>query len=277
MPNLSSLFTKFLFRETLTTEEKTAIRGDIGVPAPPTTESVLALLEGAAVEVDYIETADREGLAIPVGAYGQKRGIPYFGNSPLSDQITQRLDFDAAISNFGGVAQMLSALIGGITVPESSAVDEKAYIVDVEVTMDCSAGGSVPTASDEIYLLLRLGTGVANLTEGAWIKITQNAIFERHRFRLFINLTESAGQLRPTLTAATKEVSRSAALDAVGDLTPFEATTIVNDSSLLTAAGEATSLQFYVVADHNALGFHIIAMTGSINVVSGQIENLSLA
>lgn len=92
MPNLSSLFTKFLFRETLTTEEKTAIRGDIGVPAPPSTESVLALLEEAAVEVDYLKVADHEGATIPDNVYSRKGRTPYFGNFPISDGISSSFD-----------------------------------------------------------------------------------------------------------------------------------------------------------------------------------------
>jgi hypothetical protein len=36
------------------------------------------------IQVDYIATSNQAGYAIPAGAYSQKNGVPYFGNSPIN-------------------------------------------------------------------------------------------------------------------------------------------------------------------------------------------------
>ena len=67
------------------------------------------------IEVDYITLTDHSGLVIPAATLGQKGGIAYFGNSPISDFRTIR--FINAVTSNG--TSGTRTLLGSIAIPAS--------------------------------------------------------------------------------------------------------------------------------------------------------------
>jgi len=97
--------------------------------APVTATSITAKLGGTTpvankigneflkdtLEVDYISLTDHTGLTIPAETIGQKGGIAYFGNSPISDFRTLR--FFAGKTATGTTETRF--LLGSIAIPVS--------------------------------------------------------------------------------------------------------------------------------------------------------------
>lgn len=146
MPNLSSLFTKFLFRETLTTEEKTAIRGDIGVPAPPTTESVLALLDGSTLPASTIELGDASALTLASGVLAGDGD----GDAVVGDGVTlggNRLAFaseampafkfyqDTSIVADAGGASSYFKVLETIAIPTEMQTTGSTIVLEIDVIL----------------------------------------------------------------------------------------------------------------------------------------------
>lgn len=228
------------------------------------------------LEVDYLVTEDRSGLSIPPGAYGHKGGIPFFGDAPLGEQLRERLRFQQIQAN-AFTPQIESYHIGGFVVPAFYANESKLWNLRVEIELNSEAGGSIPAAGDDIYLLLRLGTGVADLTEGAYIKLTPTAILETRKLNAVISMTASTGQIRPNLTAASQEIITAANTTADATFKPFSPVDITNDPSLLKPENTETSLEFYLVANWTQALASITLITGLLElthetVTFGQLE-----
>jgi len=68
-PNLSALISRFLFRETLSTQDKTDIRTDINALKNDAAD-VLALLDGETLTVDDLRLGDTSADVLPSGAIG---------------------------------------------------------------------------------------------------------------------------------------------------------------------------------------------------------------
>lgn len=110
-----------------TLNASTAALGTLG--APVTATSITAKLGGTVpvankigneylkdtLEVDYITLTDHTGLTIPASTLGQKGGVAYFGNSPISDFKTLRFVTGKTAT---GTAET-RFLLGSIAVPAS--------------------------------------------------------------------------------------------------------------------------------------------------------------
>lgn len=151
MPNLSSLFTKFLFRETLTTEEKTAIRGDIGVPAPPTTESVLALLDGATLEPGTLTLPDFADSTPPANALGLAGGRLALGDGATvaGTPLTPRRVAGMKVCEMNGTNKT-SARFAVVGIPLTAAEVVAGAIIQISGTVKLLFDDVFYTAEDPV-------------------------------------------------------------------------------------------------------------------------------
>jgi hypothetical protein len=108
--NLSSLVSFLSSRPVATSSVASAVSG-------MTEEQKQELLPNT-VEVDYFVTTDQTGYTIPTGAFGQKSGVPYFGNNPIvpgagqTRQFVKNINQSDWLTNSLGTFSIPSGLIG---------------------------------------------------------------------------------------------------------------------------------------------------------------------
>lgn len=232
-----------------------------------TAAAINEALEGEALVVDYIQTADRTGVVIPDNSYGQKDGVPYYGNLPFASSIFRKLNFQGVQAL--AMADGIQALhLGGFAIPAAEANDDAAPIaLKIELQMDCVGGGAVPTTSN-LYLLVRLGTGTVDLTQGSYIKITPGDMYEIRRMKGVVALAESAGLLRPNITLTSQEIARGLTPVTDADYFPVAEVDLTNDTTVTVTENVATSLQFYLVGNWAPADFTIVSVSGSIELLN---------
>lgn len=179
-PNLSSLFSKFIFRETLTSQDKTDIRGDIG--AEESGAAAAALVTAGA---DATSKADAAQAAAATDAT-TKASAAAAASQPLAASLTA---YAAAVSSaarralFGAVgtaAEITTALqgaeadstkIGAEYMPASLPVDSLTYSDQSGVLLDPGE-----TALDDNGRVI-VGNGVKNVEVGSSSRLKiRNAI-----------------------------------------------------------------------------------------------------
>ena len=238
-------------------------------------QGALDALEGGTLLVDYLEIADREGLTIPDSSYGQKGGIPYFGNSPLSEQLQDRLAFKDVVATVGAVGTQ-KFHIGGFPVGASQAVNGQSWGIVVEITID-GIGLSLPAVGQDMYLVIRLGTGAITLAQSTAIEITPAALYQKVRFIKEVSLSEVTGNLKPVLSEGFQELSQAAAIDTDSTYIPFAAATLINNTTANAPINTATTLDFYLFGNWTVDDFYMVQFAGSIQRLSEELATGELA
>ena len=248
-----------------------------------TTESVLtAIGDGSRIdkdymplslEVDYFTCSDRAGLDIPTSSYGQKAGVPFFGNSPLSSVLgheyafTSNFFLDTGSSPLG----LYSALIASIPMSGADVINGFYIPFEFVATTDSASGGTLPHANDPIYLVFKLGSGALDATYGTWIDLTPTALIEgRSLFgKLLIEVNEGQARVNCAFMLGEKYTS-----DVVGDPGDFFPYTVPNPeikASFNVNAEEDTVLQVYLAQNVGQGDFYLGLTNGILRILSFEI------
>jgi len=235
--------------------------------------------------VDYLVTADRAGLEIPDGSYGQKSGIPYFGDSPLASQIggSFRARSVTIIEFSDGV---FYKKIGSLVVPSIDAVVGKIWAIDFVIAVSDAGLGSLTDPSNKIYFGTKLGTGAPSLANGSWIDISPAKLYELRKGIGSISLAGSAGLLRPSIQLMTINGGAESATELINadnfvsapTILPFKITTIETPMVNTAPIDTETVLEFYLLADINdgsggmMNAFDIDLNVSLTNIVTGALS-----
>ena len=198
MPNLSALFTKFLFRESLTTEEKTTIRGDIGAGTDPTAGSVLALLEGQAVEVASIGLTDGTGTALAAGRLSLNAAsqIVIHDNESNAEDLPNLVNSRESI-NFSTLVQSgvmtgattLSRLLADIPISSAEITNGKLLHLAGIVRSNWETG----TKPDGGVFLFLCKEGTSPVDAGFFFNLAEGSVSESRDFKVTLGFTVGSG------------------------------------------------------------------------------------
>jgi hypothetical protein len=121
------------------------------VGGTPTAASIVSAMESATeeqkqallpetIEVDYIETTDQSGFTIPDGAFGQKGGVPYFGNEPIRSAREERF-INAFITDTTSGGTRWNRSLGDFPVPANLLNNGLAnFLLEADLVIQYNAG-----------------------------------------------------------------------------------------------------------------------------------------
>jgi hypothetical protein len=249
---------------------------EVSVASQLTFQDINGALQGQVLVTDAVEFSDRTGTVNPDNALGQKGGEPYWGDDRLAKAVFRKITFtNVQAQAFADGIQKLH--LGGFPIPAAEANEDADPVgIRIELQIDSSGGGVLPTTSD-LYILVRLGTGVADLTEGSYLKITPTEFYEVRKMKGVLSLSETTGNLRTSLLIPTQEIAGAADQVTPADYLPMAATVITNDPTTMKPVDELTSFEFYIVGDWSPADFALMSISGSIELLAETTVSGTLA
>jgi hypothetical protein len=247
-----------------------------------TAEAVLDKLKGAAedperigaeympdaIEADWLETSDMAGETIPAGAYSRKGNIPYFGDSPLRDQLVSSFGFNALLSI--DAAKLYSVYLGSFPIAASDAVDGKNFFFTLDATMD-DFGSGMPVAptTQKFYLFARLGAAAApSISEGSILELTPTALHERRKIFGSLQIGASGGGIQVALGTLQAEKITAPDTTTAAVTLPFVEPACTTANYYPSIEGVATTIELYLVANATVSDFAILFAKGKLEVMA---------
>lgn len=150
------------------------------------------------IEVDYFKTSDQEGFTIPENAYGQKSGVPFFGDTPLD--ISQ-FDLFETVINLDGIGTPLMGDLASFAIPGSKMVAGATMKVQVDLAY------VLDPADGSLYIGFDFSGGANNGSTGSYIQLVTNPLGPTvtcHMFGTFdITLGVDGANLQASLRTTT--------------------------------------------------------------------------
>lgn len=270
MPNIPvTLAVKNLLDADNNTQFATAL-GALGAPVE-TGASIATKLAGETLVIDGFTVTNFSGLVIPNNTYGQKDGVPHFGNVPLGDAFESQFLIlgTSVISNPG----LLSLHVGSIPLTAANATDGKIITLDVSLRFDCDLLSPIHTAPHKLYLMARFGLGTPVFTSGAWIETTPKRNYDTLKFRLLIYIQGQAAspfRLTPIFNTGSS-IERYSANNRTDNsiVNTAEEMTLNNAYNYNAESGQATSIELYLASISSGEGLSATIIDGSIKVIHG--------
>jgi len=260
-----------------TLNASTAALGALG--APVTGAAIASELNGETLVLDGFTVTDFAGLTIPSNTYGQKNGVPFFGNTSLADSINSKIlvNVQSIVAGTG----ITSINIGSIPVSASDAVDGKFFNIVANLNFDGTGGGATFSGNDKLYFVARFGLAAPVFTSGAWMEITPVNLVEAQIFQVELLIQASVippYNIKPNFNT-TATIQSSSAVDGTTNASVKLAKSLTFNNPLLfnTTNGAATTIGLYLAVKADSGNFSIYDIKGSVEIVRGTPITGSLA